>query len=81
MSDNDDVDAAATSGVNRRKEKLEEIKKVLSAPEVDLWKLREFALTEDGLLNGTSYCCFCVVVACDVVVIVYQSRSSVGAVE
>jgi hypothetical protein len=32
--------------------KAEEIRLVLSGPDVDLWKLRELALTEGGLVNG-----------------------------
>lgn len=32
--------------------KAEEIRRVLFEPEVDLWKLRELALTEGGLVNG-----------------------------
>jgi hypothetical protein len=32
--------------------KAEEIGRVLSEPMVDLWKLRELALTEGGLVNG-----------------------------
>ena len=34
--------------------KAEEIRRVLSEPVVDLWKLRELALTEGGLVNGES---------------------------
>lgn len=34
-------------------EKAEEINLVLLQPNVDLWKLRELALTEGGLVNGT----------------------------
>lgn len=34
------------------KAKAEEIYLVLSEPDVDLWKLRELALTEGGLVNG-----------------------------
>lgn len=32
--------------------KKEEIGLVLSAPDVDLWKLRELCLTEGGLVDG-----------------------------
>ncbi len=32
--------------------KTEEIRRILSEPVVDLWKLRELALTEGGLVNG-----------------------------
>lgn len=34
-------------------EKAKEIHAVLAEPEVDLWKLRELALSEGGLVNGT----------------------------
>jgi hypothetical protein len=33
--------------------KAEEINLVLLQPEVDLWRLRELALSEGGLVNGT----------------------------
>lgn len=33
--------------------KAEEIGRILSEPEVDLWKLREFALSEGGLVNDS----------------------------
>ena len=36
------------------KTKAEEINLVLSEPNVNLWKLRELALTEGGLVNGKS---------------------------
>jgi hypothetical protein len=36
-------------------EKAREIEKVLSGPDVDLWKLRELALSEGGLVNGMSF--------------------------
>jgi hypothetical protein len=32
--------------------KAEEINLVLSEPDVNLWKLRELALTDGGLVNG-----------------------------
>jgi hypothetical protein len=32
--------------------KADEIGRVLSEPMVDLWKLRQLALTEGGLVNG-----------------------------
>ena len=35
------------------KEKAEEINLVLLQPSVDLWRLRELALSEGGLVNGT----------------------------
>lgn len=38
----------------RRMAKAEEIQKVLSQPVVDLWRLRELALEEGGLVNGKS---------------------------
>jgi hypothetical protein len=34
------------------REKAEEINLVLLAPDVDLWKLRELALSDGGLVNG-----------------------------
>ena len=34
--------------------KAELIQQVLSEPKVDLWKLRELALSEGGLVNGAS---------------------------
>ena len=34
--------------------KVEEIQSVLEERNVNLWKLRELALTEGGLVNGTS---------------------------
>ena len=34
--------------------KAEEINLVLSEPDVNLWKLRELALSEGGLVNGAS---------------------------
>jgi hypothetical protein len=33
--------------------KAEEINLILLQPEVDLWRLRELALSEGGLVNGT----------------------------
>jgi hypothetical protein len=36
----------------RMREKAEEINLVLLEPDVDLWKLRELALTDGGLVNG-----------------------------
>lgn len=36
--------------------KAEEIRRVLSEPAVDLWKLRDLALTEGGLVNGAFSC-------------------------
>ena len=35
------------------KQKAVEIELLLSQPEIDLWKLRNFALTPGGLVNGT----------------------------
>jgi hypothetical protein len=32
--------------------KAEEINLVLSEPDVDLWRLRELAISEGGLVNG-----------------------------
>ena len=34
-------------------QKVEEIELLLSQPDIDLWKLREFALSPGGLVNGT----------------------------
>jgi hypothetical protein len=34
-------------------DKAVEINLVLNEPDIDLWRLREFALTEGGLVNGT----------------------------
>jgi hypothetical protein len=39
-------------------QKAEEINLVLLQPDVDLWKLRELAFSEGGLVNGTSFCFF-----------------------
>lgn len=41
--------------------KAEEINQVLSEAEIDLWKLRELALSDGGLVDGTYLlpCCFC----------------------
>jgi hypothetical protein len=35
-------------------EKADEINLVMLQPDVDLWKLRELALSEGGLVNGMS---------------------------
>lgn len=35
-------------------DKAEEIRRILSEPTVDLWRLRELASTEGGLVNGES---------------------------
>lgn len=40
--------------------KAEEIRRLLSDPVVDLWKLREMALTEGGLVNGQFAVCLLV---------------------
>jgi hypothetical protein len=51
-------------------EKAEEINLVLLQPNVDLWKLRELALTEGGLVNGALpvnvvvLLLYCVVILC-----------------
>lgn len=37
----------------RFSDKAEEIDRILSTPDVDLWRLRELALSEGGLVNGT----------------------------
>jgi hypothetical protein len=36
-------------------EKAEEINLTLLQPDVDLWKLRELALSDGGLVNGTYF--------------------------
>lgn len=38
-------------------EKAEEINLTLLQPDVDLWKLRELALSEGGLVNGKIFFC------------------------
>ena len=43
---------AVTAAMERLTEKAELINRVLSEPEVDLWKLRELALSDGGLVNG-----------------------------
>ncbi|KAL7538043.1 hypothetical protein ACHAXR_010136 [Thalassiosira sp. AJA248-18] len=43
----------STSAPNNTAAKAEEIRRVLSEPTVDLWKLRELALTEGGLVNDS----------------------------
>jgi hypothetical protein len=53
--------SAASSSSKRRpvyrnlQEKAEEINLVLLQPAVDLFKLRELALSDGGLVNGTYY--------------------------
>lgn len=42
-----------TNVVSSNVGKVEQIQQVLSEPEVDLWKLRELALSEGGLVNDT----------------------------
>ena len=37
---------------SRLREKAEEINLVLLEPDVDLWKLRELAISDGGLVNG-----------------------------
>ena len=41
-----------TSSSPQLQAKAEEINLVLLQPDVDLWKLRELALSEGGLVNG-----------------------------
>jgi hypothetical protein len=36
-------------------DKAQEIEQILNEEEVDLWRLRELALSEGGLVNGTLY--------------------------
>ena len=43
-----------TSSSPQLQAKAEEINLVLLQPDVDLWKLRELALSEGGLVNGKS---------------------------
>ena len=38
----------------RSSKKADEIRQLLSEPVVDLWRLRELASTEGGLVNGES---------------------------
>jgi hypothetical protein len=51
--------ASSMSSVNptyrNLQEKADEINLELLQPDVDLWKLRELALSEGGLVNGMSY--------------------------
>jgi hypothetical protein len=42
----------SSDSIRTLKEKAEQINLVLLQPNVDLWKLRELALTEGGLVNG-----------------------------
>lgn len=49
--------------------KAEEIIQVLSEPQVDLWKLRELALSDGGLVNGVFVAVFVFVV---VFVVVFE---------
>ena len=45
-------------------DKAKEIALVLSQPDVDLWRLRELAISEGGLVNGMCFVCFvCVKIA------------------
>lgn len=44
--------AASTMDAQR---KAKEISAILSETEVNLWELRELALSEGGLVNGTSF--------------------------
>lgn len=48
--------SSSTSAAMMRK--AEEINLVLMQPEVDLWRLRELALSEGGLVNGELFVCF-----------------------
>jgi len=48
------------------REKAEEINLVLLEPDVDLWRLRELALTEGGLVNGKK-----AVLVCSVYIYIY----------
>ena len=42
----------AMSSSERLAAKTQEIRRVLSEPTVDLWRLRELALSDGGLVNG-----------------------------
>ena len=44
--------------------KAEEISLLLSEPDVDLWKLRELALTEGGLVNSEWNPSTCTIESC-----------------
>ena len=44
---------AATNPSSKLANKAEEIRHILSEPTVDLWRLRELAISEGGLVNGT----------------------------
>ena len=52
---NNDHNNHNTSKQARMRAKAEEINLVLLEPDVDLWKLRELALSDGGLVNG-KYC-------------------------
>ena len=47
----------AMSSSERLAAKTQEIRRVLSEPTVDLWRLRELALSDGGLVNGMSMQC------------------------
>jgi hypothetical protein len=48
----------SSDSIRTLQEKAEQINLVLLQPNVDLWKLREMALTEGGLVNGAlHHCC------------------------
>ena len=49
-------DLAEREGTMDYRAKADEINLVLSEPNVNLWKLRELALTEGGLVNGKNIC-------------------------
>lgn len=46
---------AVMSSSERLASKTQEIRRVLSEPTVDLWRLRELALSDGGLVNGRSH--------------------------
>jgi hypothetical protein len=47
---------AASTTTFLEENKAQEINLLLAEPEIDLWKLREYALSEGGLVNGTYEC-------------------------
>ena len=47
---------SSSSYLQQQQKKAEEINLLLLEPEVDLWKLRELALTDGGLVNGMYVC-------------------------
>lgn len=52
----EDKDITAKLSTEQWSDKVEEINAVLSEADVDLWKLRELALSDGGLVNGKFQC-------------------------